>query len=287
MMARLDWLDDHRVPCVNGLGVFTGTEIFAEAFGCRVHYPEDNMPYALPCVFNAHEAENIKLPHWSRTPVAELFAAAEALKAEYGGEAVFKLPDMQSPMDVAALIWEKADFYMARLDTPEVVKGLSAKVLSFQTAFLDDWFAAFGADFIAHYPDYYMPHGITLSVDEVGAVGCEMFDTFFLPELENLSARYGLMGIHCCADSQRHWPGFARVPNLALLNLCQANFELIDGVTFFAPITTQMYGYSVTLDQKSDLSGIPVGARTVVEAHAETKDDALRLADKLARLCEK
>jgi hypothetical protein len=35
-LARTEWLDDDSLPC---LDVFTGTEIFAEAFGCPVHRP--------------------------------------------------------------------------------------------------------------------------------------------------------------------------------------------------------------------------------------------------------
>jgi hypothetical protein len=39
-----------------------------------------------------------------------------------------------------------------------------------------------------------MPKGITLSEDEVGSVSSEMFQKFFLPELQDLSARYGGLG---------------------------------------------------------------------------------------------
>ena len=36
-----------------------------------------------------------------------------------------------------------------------------------------------------------MPRGLTLSEDEVGAVSPALFDSLFLPELAELSARYG------------------------------------------------------------------------------------------------
>ena len=52
-MAALDWLDDDRVPF---LDPYSGTEIFAEAFGCPVHYTGDKMPFALPCVRTPGEA---------------------------------------------------------------------------------------------------------------------------------------------------------------------------------------------------------------------------------------
>ena len=43
-------VDDDRVPYLSNM---TGTEIFAEAFGCRVHRPNDTNPFALPLIHTA------------------------------------------------------------------------------------------------------------------------------------------------------------------------------------------------------------------------------------------
>lgn len=82
--------------------------------------------------------------------------------------------------------------------------------------------------FIAHFPDYYMPHGLTLSADEVGGVSPAMFERFFLPELSSLSRRYTALGVHCCANARHQWEGFKRIPNLAMLNLVQPLDVLTD-----------------------------------------------------------
>jgi hypothetical protein len=44
-LARLNWLADDSLP---GFGLWTGTEIFAEAFGCELHRPDNDMPSARP-----------------------------------------------------------------------------------------------------------------------------------------------------------------------------------------------------------------------------------------------
>ena len=54
-LARCTWLDDDTVP---RLYPYTGTEIFAEAFGCSVHQPENNMPFAM--VYNAKSPDEAK-----------------------------------------------------------------------------------------------------------------------------------------------------------------------------------------------------------------------------------
>ena len=81
-MEEARHVDDDYVPSLNAV---TGTEIFAEAMGCAVHYPEDNNPFALPKVRTAAEAACIKAPRWQDTRLAELYGsvgkAREAAKA--------------------------------------------------------------------------------------------------------------------------------------------------------------------------------------------------------------
>jgi len=79
-----------------------------------------------------------------------------------------------------------------------------------------------------------MPGGLTLSEDEVGAISQRMFDALFMPELAELSARYGGLGMHCCAHARHQWPGFRRIPGLRLLNLVQPAPVIHQAVAFFA-----------------------------------------------------
>jgi hypothetical protein len=237
-LEQLTWLDDDSIPY---LDMLTGTEIFAAAFGCRVHYPSDNNPFAMPLVQSAEEAAKLTTPSLDSPHIAPLFKMAEELQRRAGPQALFRLVDIQSPMDIAALIWEKTSFYPALIETPEVVQELAFKVRTFLFSFLDEWFARFGRSFIAHYPEYYVPSGITLSEDEVGAVSGRAFNRFFLPELVEISNRYGSLGMHCCANSRHQWENFKKIPNLRLLNLNQPREVLDEALVVFETIVPQMH----------------------------------------------
>ena len=167
MLDRAEWLDDDLVPY---LPVNTGTEIFAEALGCEVYRPDDNNPFAIPFVKTARDAERIKTPRLEDTPLMLLFEIADELRRRGGPDALLKMVDMQSPMDIVAQIWDKTDLFVAMLETPDAVIELAAKARTLQMAFLDAWFGRYGAEHIAHYPDYYVRKGVTMSVDEVGSV---------------------------------------------------------------------------------------------------------------------
>lgn len=281
-LSRIEWLRDDSMPC---LYVATGTEIFAEAFGCEVYRAEEEMPFALPMIHSAAEAGRVEVPELSSSSLAVLFEMADELHRRAGDGALVKLVDVQSPMDIASLIWDKNTFYMALIEEPGAVKELAAKVSELLVAFLDEWFGRYGAEFIAHYPDYYMPVGITLSEDEVGVVNEEMFEEFFLPELVELSDRYGGIGMHCCADAHHQWANFLKVPNLRLLNLVQSVEELRSAYEFFAPHVPQMHSWFGGGPAWTWPEQFPEGARVAMEGTANSRDEALELSDRLWTAC--
>ena len=275
-----EWLDDDKIPHLNFL---SGTEIFAEAFGSKIHRAEDNMPFALPVVQNASDASKLKIPDLFNSTLAFQFELADEVIAK-SGKQITRLPDIQSPMDIAALIWEKTDFYIAMIEEPEAVKELAAEVRVLLTAFLDEWFKRYGTSYIAHYPHYYMEGGMTLSEDEIGAVSTGMYDEFFLPELEYLSNRYGGIGIHCCANSRHQWDGFLKIPNLKLINLIQPADIIAEAYPIFHGICPQWHYYSTISAPFYEIEKQFPDTHLVLETTAASKDEAIKLAEYLKML---
>ena len=279
--SRLVWLKDDALPYLH---VRTGTEIFAEAFGCSVFYPEDNMPFALPLIHSAGEVSSLKIPELGASSVAYLFDIADELVKRAGKGALLQIIDIQSPMDIAALIWDKLTFYPALIEAPEAVLELADKVKQFLIQILDTWFERYGKDYIAHYPAYYMPKGITLSEDEVGAVSHQIYNDLFLPELTELSLRYGGMGVHCCAHAKHQWDGLLEIPDLKLINLVQPKDVLQQAYEFFAQIP-QMHSWCGDGDPWKWIDRYPAGSRVVIRVSAKSKEQAIMLSDKLHLVC--
>ncbi len=268
----------------------TGTEIFAEAFGCSVFRPEDNNPFAQPLVFSAAEADRLQTPDLSTSSLAYLFDIADELHRRGGAGVVMKPVDIQSPMDIVALIWEKQDLYVSMIEAPEAVIALADKVGRLLVAFFDEWFKRYGTTFVAHYPDYVMHGGITMSVDEVGAVNSEMFRRFFREELVELSAHFGGLGIHCCADARHQWSEFRSLPGLKLINhnlppTREADEYILDFLRFYGGSIAQMpVGWNPDGAVDEWLMRLPEGVRIVFEIDAQDVNEAKRIADLLRSL---
>jgi hypothetical protein len=275
-------LDDDSIPYAPNT---TGTEIFAEALGCRVVRDPDMMPYALYLCRTPAEAARVTVPELSESTLAALFEIADGVRERVGPDAVMKLPDMQSPMDVVCQVWDKAEVFMAMITDPEAVLELEAKTRKLLSDFMHEWSSRYGPDFIAHYPDYYMPYGITLSEDEVGAVNEEMFQTFFKPGLEQLAAEFGAMGLHCCADARHQWPGFRALPNLRVLNHVAPPTRdkeeyILDCHRFYGNSTVQIHqGWRPDPPVEEWPQKYPAGTRVIFQFEVETRDEAMRLCD--------
>ena len=262
MMEHVKELDDDRVPYVSAL---IGSDIFASAFGSPVVYPGNSNPYALPFVSSAAELSKVKKPKMESSSLMEVIEYGYKLQKETGG-ALMQLPDIQSPLGIAALIWDKTDFFTAFYEEPNAVKDLIAMTSSLLEEFLDLWFNTFGKEFIAHYPDYYMPYGITISEDEIGSISVEHFTEFSLPEINRLTEHFGgYLGIHCCANARHQWGALKAIPGLVMLNLNQSECVLKEASTFFRDGPCQMFYSNETYD---------LGAKPVLYGSGANKTEA-------------
>jgi len=290
MSQKAELVDDDRVPYISNV---TGTEIFAEAFGCAVHRPDDNMPFALPLIRSAAEADRIKTPEFSTSSLAYLFDMADALYRRGGPGVVMKPVDIQSPMDIVALIWEKTDLCCAMIDTPDAVKALAEKVRVLLIDFFDEWFKRYGTTFVAHFPDYVMHGGITVSVDEVGALSPDMFEEFFRDELGALSDHFGGLGVHCCADARHQWSHFRDLPGLKVMNqnappTRNAREYLLDALEFYGDTVAQMpLGWIPDGTPDTWPMQYPKGSRVIFNASAEDVSSAAAMARQLQALRER
>ena len=241
-METLDKIHDNTIPSPNML---TGTEIYAEAFGCKVHKPLNNNPSAMPLIHDVSEFYKIKKPRLEDTNLIKLFDEADHLKARIGEDVVFGLPNMGTPMDIAAQIWDKSDFYAAMFEEEPAVWELAGMVRELLYEFIDEWFRRYGKDFMAHCPECYMPYGISMSEDEIGIISNEMYRKYFEPDLIELSNRYGALSIHCCATARHQWESLKEIPNLKLLNIGW-EADVMDSISFFRDSVAQMPFYDLS-----------------------------------------
>jgi len=142
------------------------------------------------------------------------------VRREVGPDVPISVPDIQSPLDTAALIWRKQDLFVAMIENPAAVKRLVGKCLRLLKLFLTEFKREFPECNLCHCPIAWAPPelGCWLAEDEVGSISTRMFEEFSLPALVALSETFGGLFIHCCANADHQYGSFKKIPNLRGLN---------------------------------------------------------------------
>lgn len=215
----LDEWDCENVPYVN---LTTNTGLFAAAFGCPIHVYEGQQTNAAarPIVNSPEEADRLPQPTLDAPTLSRVLELARLLRRELGPEAPISVPDIQSPFDIAAIIWNKEDLFPSLIEAPEAVHRLVDKCHGLLTDFLQIYRQEIGEVNFCHCPYAWAPPelGCWLSEDEAGSMNTTMFEAFCLPTLNALSDTFGGLFMHCCATADHQYGSFLKIRNLRGLN---------------------------------------------------------------------
>lgn len=275
---QVDSLDRYQDDSVPMARLSTGTQIFAQAFGCRVHLPPDSPPCAIPRVTCAAEADKLEVPDiWKTECLARIFELGHAVQRALGKEVDLGICDMQTGFDIAAQIWDKNDFLCAMALDPDAVKRLSAKCALLLKTFLLALRREFPTLNPCHCPGNWVPPelGPWVSNDEAGIMSTGMFEEFCLPELNDLSDTFGGLGMHCCADAEYQFPSFNKIRNWYGFNRVQAKRGYLPILDHFAGPGSPVHCLAWVSDEGMEqlMTRAPAGTRFIfvlagAEGHA-------------------
>ncbi len=278
-VRSLESLQDDNVPLAQ---LLTGTQLFANAFGCEVHIPLDDNPCALPMVNCKEEADKLEIPDiWKTECLYRVFELGDAVRRELGTDVNMGICDMQTGFDITNLIWNKTDLLCAMSLEPDAVKRLSAKCAALLKTFLLELRKEFPNMSPCHCPGIWVPPemGPWVSNDEVGIMSPQMFEEFCLPELNDLSETFGSIGMHCCADAEHQFPGFNKIRNFYAFNRVESKRGYLPILEHFAGPDAPVHCLAWISDEDMEqlITQAPRGTRFIfVNTTADNKDDAVK-----------
>ncbi len=284
---QCEWLpalDHDAVPKVK---LVTGTQPFAAAFGCPMHIVPDSMPMALPIVASADEADRLPEPDVYAPPLDRVFAMAEKLRARLGPDAPISVPDMQGPLDIAALIWRKEDFFVAMRREPEAVRRLVDKCTRLIEVFLMEFRRRFGEVTFWYWTEVWAPPeiGCWLSEDEVGSISSRMFEAFSAPALADLSRTFGGISLHCCAAADHQHASFLKIPGLRVINRVPKAGAMRPVIEAFSGRAVLGVAYGTAQEYGDIIAMSRPDTRLIFCVPAMPLEDAKRMYEQMRALC--
>jgi hypothetical protein len=283
-VCLLDAIDHDAVPHVR---LTTGTGIFAAAFGCAIHIYPDSPAAARPLVFTAEEADRLAVPSLDAPTIARVFEMGEMARQRIGPGVPINVPDIQSAFDIAALIWNKEDFYIAILQNPKAVCRLVDKCQALLKSFFGEFMRCFPECNLCHCPNAWAPPelGVWLSEDESGAMSVTMFEEFCLPNLNDLSDTYGGLFVHCCATADHQYCNFKKIHNLRALNRVFQSPGPRAAIQAFSGQSVLMQAWTNEEDINKMLDMALPDTRFLLNMPAQPLDEARHTYERLRKRC--
>ena len=287
MVKQTDAIQDDCVPYAT---LTTNTGAFAAAFGCKLHTYTgmETNACALPAVETAAEADALPEPDpRTATTLARFMDLAHAVRERLGPDIPIGVPDVQSPFDIAALVWRKENLLMAMYEEPEAVHRLVDKCHRLLRGFMLSFKQEFPNSNLCHCPTAWAPpeFGIWLSEDEAGTMSTAMFDTFCLPSLQDLSRTFGGMFMHCCAAADHQYPSFRKIPNLRGLNRVFQAPGPQPAIDAFSGETVLMQAWLAEDHVRQFLSMARPNTRFLFNLSSMKAEDAKPVVERLRRVC--
>ncbi|HEY8665603.1 MAG TPA: uroporphyrinogen decarboxylase family protein [Tepidisphaeraceae bacterium] len=279
-----DEIEDDAVPYVS---IATGTGVFASCFGSELHICPDNIAAARPAVTTAEDADRIPQPTLDAAPIRRIFQAAEQIRRRLGDDVPIGIPDIQSPFDIAALIWNKEDMFVAMIEEPEAVHRLASRCHHFLKRFLHAFIRDCTPVNLCHCPYAWAPPelGAWLSEDEAGSISPQQFRDFCLPILTNLSHMFGGLFMHCCAKADYQYSNFRAIPNLRGLNRVFQAPGPKPAIDAFSGQTVLIQAWMSPPDIERMLALCKPNTRLLINMPAQPLDDARRTFEQLREHC--
>jgi len=287
MTKQTEAIQDDSVPYAT---LNTNTGLFAAAFGCKLHVFEDmnTNACALPAIETAREADALPEPDPEKAPTLVRFMEmARVVRDRLGPDVPIGVPDIQSPFDIAALVWKKENLMVALYEEPEAVKRLVAKCHRLVEKFLRTFKREFPNGNLCHCPVAWAPPelGMWLSEDEAGSLSTEMFEEFCLPSLVDLSRTFGGLFMHCCATADHQYASFRKIPNLRGLNRVFQAPGPRPAIAAFSGRTVLMQAWLTEENVREFLSMAQPNTRFLFNLSSMKAEEAKPVVERLRQAC--
>ncbi len=211
-----------------------GVGVFASAFGCKMKFPWDQMPWSYPVIKAGDDAQKVydlEPPDVRDGLLGDVLAFAEYFDQKAEHRFPIAMTDLQGPADTAYLIWDSCDFMVAMYDHPKEVHHLMRLVTDLIIKFVKEFRSKVKEMIPAHFPPAYLPDemGITVSEDVLAVLSPQLYEEFSLPYLNELSEEFGGIMIHSCGNFEHQLDILDKVHNLRAINfgVTETKFEAV------------------------------------------------------------
>ncbi|MCS7242623.1 MAG: hypothetical protein N2205_03230 [Candidatus Caldatribacterium sp.] len=194
-------IQDFDIPAIR---TDFGTSIFPSAFGAPVRFEKGRYPWNEPIISDDPTVVYRLTKPSVRDGLLKVVLDFTHFAIQKTNEQLpIKMTDLQGPIDVAYLLWESNNFFLALFEAPKAVHHLLEMITELIIEFVHaQRKAARSAEFIPCHLQHYLPwgKGICVSEDLLSILSPDLYREFALPYLNMLADEFGGIFVHSCGN---------------------------------------------------------------------------------------
>ncbi len=219
-LGQWDWRPDSAQGVETG-----GTLLFPLALGCAPRHTSEGKMWIERLITDPAQVANFVAPDLYSGYAGEVLRRYQALR-DAQPEATIGIPDVQSPLGVAELLWDDS-FYSAMLEEPEAVHALLTQITDFIIAFVAE-VQRIAGEHVAPcaWPSIWSTGpGTMVADDTMSLISPAAHAEFSLPYLNRMAAACGPLYYHSCTWREPYFENIHAVKNVRAYNWNPGNSD--------------------------------------------------------------
>lgn len=212
----------HKTDYCPMLAPWHGVGMYAELFGCEIHYFENDWPWAKPLITdNPEDVYKLKPKKLEESDLWQhLFKTMDYFQKNTSGDIPICATDPQGPMATASMIWRTEDLLCACYTNPEEVHYLLNLVTDVFIEFYEKQMARIENP---AYPGWGFPLGetglgISISDDNAAFMSPKLYEEFCVPYNARIAKHFNGLYLHSCGNWMHNIPLAVKIPQLRAIN---------------------------------------------------------------------
>ena len=212
-----DWTPQETV---NVEPYYWNTHSIALAMGCRPRTTSEGKEWVEPLITSPEQVQKIVVPDPLDGRTGEIIEDIEDLLLQTPEDTLIRLPDIQSPLGVAELMWRPDSFYMALLTNADEMHALLQKITDFIIAYVGEIQAILGDRLNpACFPEIWSdPAGYYIADDTNSLVSPEMHLDYSVHYINQITESCGPLHYHSCTWQKDYFDNIRRIKNIKAVN---------------------------------------------------------------------
>ncbi len=215
-VERWDWTPQ---KIVNVEPWFWNTHTIPLTFGCEAIFKSDGEEWVKAMISDPAQVEDIAVPDARSGRCGMILERMEQMIKELPEDTLIRMPDIQSPLGVAELMWDQS-FYIALMTNPDEIHKLLSKITSFIVKYIQEMKNICGERIVScTFPHVWSgSDGFYLSDDANSMVSPEMHAEYSVNYINRLTEQLGPVYYHTCTYVDRYFENISNIKHKIQVN---------------------------------------------------------------------